>query len=171
MRVTSPSSRIRYLLSALIALGAAAVAANRGTVSADGDLPVLESHSITSEFPEGFRIEASATSEKHDVTGVAIRLKIGQQTTGVYNYLDERRRGRNGGRRQDVFKLFWNTNSGQNYIPPGTIITYNFEVEDSAGNRLETEPLPFIYYDARFVDEDGNSHVGGSVGRHGDRRL
>jgi hypothetical protein len=146
------SVRIRYLLGALIA---AAALLPVGIVSAEGDLPVLESHSITSEFPEGFRIEATATSETHDVTGVAIRLRIGQQDTGVYNYLDESEEAATEDGK--TFNLFWNTNSGQRYIPPGTIITYNFEVEDSAGNRLETEPLPFIYYDARFVDEEGNS--------------
>ncbi len=146
------SVRIRYLLGALIA---AAALLPVGIVSAEADLPVLESHSITSEFPEGFRIEATATSETHDVTGVAIRLRIGQQDTGVYNYLDESEEAATEDGK--TFNLFWNTNSGQRYIPPGTIITYNFEVEDSAGNRLETEPLPFIYYDARFVDEEGNS--------------
>ena len=139
----------------LVALVAAALLPI-GAVSAEGDLPVLEWHSITSEFPEGFRIQARASSEKHDVTGVAIRLRIGQQTTGVYNYLDEDEEAvsEDGGK---AFKLFWNTNNSQNYIPPGTIIAYNFEVEDSAGNRLETEPQPFIYHDARFVDEEGNS--------------
>ena len=152
MRIIS-SFRLRYLL---VVAAAGALLLPTSAISAQADLPVLESHSIASEFPEGFRIEAKATSEKHEVTGVAIRLKIGQQTTGVYNYLDvdEEAVSEDGGK---VFKLFWNTNSGQNYIPPGTIITYNFEVEDSAGNRLETEPQPFIFYDARFVDEDGNS--------------
>ena len=145
--------RTRYLLVALIA---AAALLPFGAVSAEGDLPVLEWHSITSEFPEGFRIQARASSEKHDVTGMAIRLRVGQQTRGVYNYLDKDEEAvtQDGDK---VFELFWNTNSGQRYIPPGTIITYNFEIEDSAGNRLETEPQPFIFYDARFVDEEGNS--------------
>lgn len=142
----------RYLLVALIAAGSLLPI---GAVSAEGDLPVLESHSITSEFPEGFRIQAMASSEKHDVTGIAIRLKIGQETTGVYNYLDRDEAADT--QEGAAFNLFWNTNNSQRYIPPGTIITYNFEIEDSAENRLETEPLPFIYYDARFVDEEGNS--------------
>ncbi len=127
-----------------------------GAVSAEGDLPVLEWHSISSEFPEGFRVQARASSEKQDVTAIAIRLRIGQQVREVYNYLEEDEEAvqQDGGQ---AFELFWNTNSSQKYIPPGTIITYNFEVEDSAGNRLETEPQPFIYYDARFVDDEGNS--------------
>ncbi len=151
LRITS-IPRPRFLIVALIA---ACSLLPIGVVSAEGDLPELESHSITSEFPEGFRIQAMASSEKHDVTGIAIRLKIGQETTGVYNYLD--RDDAADTQEADAFNLFWNTNNSQRYIPPGTIITYNFEVEDSAGNRLETEPLPFIYYDARFVDDEGNS--------------
>ena len=152
LRITS-ILRTRYLLVALIA---AAALLPFGAVSAEGDLPVLEWHSITSEFPEGFRVQARASSEKHDVTGMAIRLRVGQQTRGVYNYLDKDEEAvtQDGDK---VFELFWNTNSGQRYIPPGTIITYNFEIEDSAGNRLETEPQPFIFYDARFVDDEGNS--------------
>ncbi len=47
--------------------------------------------------------------------------------------------------------MFWRTNSGARYIPPGTIITYNFEVEDVDGNRLDTEPEEFIYEDVRFT--------------------
>ena len=144
--------RPHYLLAALIA-GIALLPI--GAVSAQSDLPVLESHSIASEFPEGFRVQAMASSEKHDVTGIAIRLKIGQETTGVYNYLDRDEAADT--QEGAAFNLFWNTNNSQRYIPPGTIITYNFEVEDSGGNRLETEPLPFIYYDARFVDDEGNS--------------
>ena len=145
--------RLRYLVAAVIA---AAGLLPVGGVSAEGDLPVLEWHSITSEFPEGFRVEARVSSEKHDVARVAVRLQVGQQVRQEYNYLDEDEEAaqQDGGQ---AFELFWITNNSQKYIPPGTIIMYNFEVEDSAGNRVETEPQPFIYHDARFVDEDGNS--------------
>ena len=151
LRITS-ISRLRYMFVALIA---AVALLPIGAASAEGDLPVLEWHSIASEFPEGFQIQARASSEKHDITTIAIRLRIGQEERGVYNYLDRDEEA--GTQDGDAFELFWNTNSGQKYIPPGTIIAYNFEVEDSAGNRLETEPQPFIFYDARFVDEQGNS--------------
>ncbi len=151
LRITS-ISRLRYMFVALIA---AVALLPIGAASAEGDLPVLEWHSIASEFPEGFRIQARASSEKHDVTAIAIWLRIGQEERGVYNYLERDEEA--GTQDGDVFELFWNTNTSQKYIPPGTIIAYNFEVEDSAGNRLETEPQPFIFYDARFVDDEGNS--------------
>ena len=47
-------------------------------------------------------------------------------------------------------QLLWRTNSSARFIPPGTIITYNFEIENAAGDLLETESREFIYYDARF---------------------
>ena len=139
-----------------VALIAAVALLPIGGASAEGDLPVLEWHSIASEFPEGFRVQVRASSEKHDVTRVALRLRKGQQVREEYNYLEEDEEAVTQDSSQ-AFELFWNTNSSQDYIPPGTIITYYFEVEDSAGNRLETEPQPFIFYDARFVDEEGNS--------------
>ena len=40
--------------------------------------------------------------------------------------------------------------SGGEYIPPGTRIEYSFEIQDSAGRELKTEPQVFIYLDTRF---------------------
>ena len=58
-------------------------------VSAQAESGTIEvmSSSVVSEFPEGirFRLEASADNE---ITSVAVRFKTGQQTTGVYDYLD-----------------------------------------------------------------------------------
>ena len=36
------------------------------------------------------------------------------------------------------------------YLPPGTGVTYWWELKDSAGNRLKTEPTSFNYDDTRF---------------------
>ena len=54
----------------------------------DTDLPFLDSHSIKSEFPAGFRIMATASSNKSDIDSIAIRLRIGQQIRGAYDYLE-----------------------------------------------------------------------------------
>ena len=109
----------------------------------------IESSSITSEFPEGFRLKVKASGD-NDIKSVAVRLKIGQQTSGVYNYLKAP-----GGEDLEPGKavdgeLFWRTNTAPRYIPPGTIFTYSFEVEDSEGTLFETEKEEFVYYDARF---------------------
>ena len=112
-------------------------------VDADVSSIRVESFSVTSEFPEGIRFTLRANGD-NDITSVAVRLRIGQQTTGAYDYLDFE-----SGQLVDGH-LFWRTNSVSRYIPPGTIITFNFEVEDSEGNRLDTESMEFIYEDARF---------------------
>ena len=122
------------------------------------DIEVI-STSITSEFPEAFRIKLEAQG-KYDITSIAIRLRIGQRKSGAYNYLCQP------GEKVDVSKwicadlikdknisgeLLWRTNTAARYIPPGTIITYHFEIEDSTGTILETNPEEFIYYDSRFT--------------------
>ena len=125
-------------------------------VRAQAEAIEVLSSSVTSEFPEGFRIKVEARGE-NEITSMAVRLRIGQQTRGAYDYLN--------GPEDAVFEsgvlvngeLFWRTDTGARYIPPGTIITYNFEIEDSEGTRLETEKEEFIYYDARFKDEEGRS--------------
>ena len=132
------------------------------TVRASG--PTLEAHQITSEFPAGFRINVRASGE-NDIASMAVRLRVGQLTSGTYNYLDfgsvelvddsdEKVEG--SGKLVDG-EFFWRTETASNYIPPGTIIKYTFEIEDSAGHKLETETFEFIYFDARFVDDEGNS--------------
>ena len=94
---------------------------------AEGEPIRLTSSSATSEFPEGIRFKAEVEGEA-EISSVAVRLRVGQQTGEAYEYLDFDAR----------------------YIPPGTIITYNFEIEDVDGNRLDTDPRELIYHDARF---------------------
>ncbi len=104
----------------------------------------VQSSSVTSEFPTGFRIKLAARSD-NEIDSVAIRLRIGQQTRGGYDYLDTDQRGKliDG-------ELLWRTNTNANYVPPGTVITYNFEIVDNEGNRLDTEREEFTYHDPRF---------------------
>ena len=112
----------------------------------DGDIRLVSS-SATSEFPEGFRFRVEATGES-DITSIAVRFRIGQQSTGVYEYLDFEKAV------AVDSELFWRTNTIARYVPPGTIITYSFEIEDSEEGRLDTEPQEFIYHDARFQWEE-----------------
>lgn len=116
-------------------------------VRAEGESITVASSSVTSEFPEGMRFKLQATST-NEITQVAVRFRIGQQTAGAYEYMQFEK-----GTSIDS-ELFWRTNTGARYIPPGTIITYNFELEDSQGNKLATERKEFIYYDARFQWEE-----------------
>ena len=45
----------------------------------------------------------------------------------------------------------WRLQRGE--IPPGSDIEYSWQVEDAAGNALETEPIAFTYMDDRFTWE------------------
>ena len=126
---------------------------------ADGETIEVVSSSITSEFPGGFRIKA-VVSGKNEITSIAVRLRIGQQSTSAYDYLCQERPGEECTLDSEgVVKseFFWRTDTAARYIPPGTIITYNLEIEDSQGESLAIEQSQFIYYDARFEDEEGRS--------------
>lgn len=103
----------------------------------------LVSSSVTSEFPDGIRFKATVAGDEA-IESLAVRFRIGQATTGSYDYLDDQTAA------LDDFELFWRTNSISRYIPPGTIITYNFEIEGVGGSRVDTEPEQFIYKDIRF---------------------
>ena len=135
----SPGARI--LLLGLAALLVVVVGSREA--SAEGEAIKVVSTSVVSEFPEGirFRVEVEGESE---ITQVAVRFRIGQRTRGAFDYLSFEE-----GTLVDS-ELFWRTNSLPRYIPPGTIITYSFEIEDVDGNEFATEPAEFIYYDIRF---------------------
>ena len=111
-----------------------------------GSIRVI-SFDAASEFPEGMRFKIEAESD-NEITSIAVRFRTGRQTRDTYEYVDFES--------SPVVdsELFWRTNSIGRYIPPGTIISYNFEIEDSEGARLDTEPEEFIYYDARFEWEE-----------------
>jgi hypothetical protein len=110
---------------------------------AQGGGPELVSATFTSEFPRGFRIQAEVRGPS-ELEIIAVRIRIGQQTAGTYDYLDFKAGNLING------NLFWRTNTLGRYIPPGTIITYSFEIKDVDGNILKTEPDQFIYYDPAF---------------------
>ena len=152
------SDRRRKVGRSLAVLLAAALALLANTVVyAEGETIEVSSASITSEFPDGFRIKVEAAGE-NEIKSIAVRLKVGQQTSVVYEYLCQAADVEGLDWRCEDFEpaqvvtgeFFWRTNTSPRFIPPGTIIYYNFEIEDSEGTVLETERQEFIYYDARF---------------------
>lgn len=153
-RKLGPALGLLLLAGAMLVTSAQPVKAQKTT-----SVPIeLVSSSITSEFPDAFRVKVEARGE-NDITQIALRMRIGQRTRGVYEYMGDEgglvigNRGRSleltAGKNVKA-ELLWRTNSTANYIPPGTIITYNFEIDDSEGNRLETEREQFIYVDVRY---------------------
>ncbi len=139
------ASHGRFVLAA-IAAAVVFVFGFGGVAGADVSGAVtVRSSSITSEFPEGFRVQLTASSDQ-DIETAAIRVRIGRQTRTGYDYLETTRRdGSLDG------ELLWRTNTAASYIPPGTIITYSFEFVDTDGRRYETGMGEFVYHDPRFV--------------------
>ena len=126
-----------------------------------GDIELLSS-GATGEFPEGIRFDADVRSSA-EIEEIAVRFRIGQRTVGAYEYLEA---DESGGGESVRASVFYRTNTAARYIAPGTIITYNFEIEDVNGNRLDTEPAEFIYHDGRYEwDEVSNGIV--TVSYHG----
>ena len=137
-------------LAALAAVAVAAVAlalASFADARADEHTIEIASAEVASEFPEGMRFSVSARGAS-DIAEIAVRIRVGEQTRGVYEYFEF-----DAAPSVDA-ELFWRTNSRGRYIPPGTIITYNFEITDADGGSRDTEPAEFIYYDARFDWEE-----------------
>ena len=141
----------RYTTIALLLLAACLLLVWPGaTAGADEGSIQVVSTSVANEFPDGFRFMVEADSDT-EITSVAVRLRIGRQTRGAYEYLDFEE-----GRLVDA-ELLWRTDTRARYIPPGTAITYRFEIEDSEGNRVTTDPKEFVYHDARFTWEEVSS--------------
>ena len=136
----------RWLLVAAAISGAMLLAGSAAAQEPDtGSIEVL-SASAVSEFPTGIRFRATVSSEA-EITSMAVRFRVGLQERGVYEYLDYVQ--------GDVTRgeLFWRTARAGGYIPPETIITYVFEVEDADGNLFATEPAELILEDVRFTWE------------------
>lgn len=149
--------RIRILL---IAAAAGLLLFQTGAAMAQSGGIEVVSSSVTSEFPSGIRFLLEARSEI-DIEEIAVRFRIGEQTREEYNYLEFEQAG------QVVdSELFFRTSTGAKYIPPGTIIRFNFEITDVDGNQLDTEQEEFIYEDVRFQwDEISDGAV--TVAYHG----
>ncbi|MCH7800522.1 MAG: hypothetical protein IIC24_03150, partial [Chloroflexi bacterium] len=145
--ILSKVSRASVLAVAAGLLSVAVSGAYLRIANADADAIVVVSTSVDSEFPDGMRFKAQIQGE-NEIDSVAVRFRIGQEIRGAYEYLEFEKANLVNS------ELFWRTNTSARYIPPGTIITYNFEIEDSEGNRLETEREEFIYFDARFEWEE-----------------
>ncbi len=119
----------------------------------------ITSKSITSEFPDGFRLTLEAEGT-HEITEAAARLRIGHRTQGSYEYFEGPEEADFKPGKKITAELFWRTNTAARYIPPETMIRYSFELEDKEGNKLATEQADFVYRDARF---EWNEVTGGSV--------
>ena len=151
--------RLAPALALFLLAGAVFTLSDRTAAAQDAasSIKVTES-SVTSEFPEGYRVKVAAEGNS-EIKQIAVRMRIGQRTREVYEYMGDEGGEASGGRGRTLeltpgksvrAELFRWTNSTSNYIPPGTIITYNFDIEDVEGNQYKTEPEQFVYTDVRY---------------------
>ena len=111
-------------------------------VFADTKVEIISQNAI-SEFPSGIRFSIEVESDV-PIEQIALRMKFGQQKSGVYEYFDF-------DMSESVkSELFWNTNTASKYVPPGTLVFYSFEIMTSDGNKINSDQNQMIFSDARF---------------------
>ena len=82
--------------------------------TSNGKIEVISAEA-TSAFPRGINFKVEIKSDIV-IEEIALRMKIGQRKSGVYEYFDIEPS-------QTVSaEMFWNTNTSSRYIPPGTVI-------------------------------------------------
>lgn len=133
---------------ALLTLAAAAlvVALSVTTASADDGVEILADE-VTSQFPEGINFNLSVEAES-SVEDIRVFYKSQGAENISYGLLDF-----DGG--ADVRASFFldtsvGTQSGTNFIPPGTVFTYHYQVFTEDGESFRTEQKEFVYTDSRF---------------------
>ena len=106
------------------------------------DIQILN-HSIDTNFPTDVKFYVEATGPD-DIVQVRVHLKkIGQTTRRSYLQVDFEPGTSVSGEAELL-------TSGNNYVPPGTRLTYHFEVTDEMGRVLLTDDQVFVYLDTRF---------------------
>jgi hypothetical protein len=109
--------------------------------TAQGGITV-ESASARNQFPDGVLFNLSVRSDA-DITSVRFRYTIPPEGANVYAEPE----CSSGERVQCSFNL---KSDPRLFLAPGTVIIHHWQVEDAAGNKLETEPVTFVYEDDRF---------------------
>ena len=141
--VLPTSLRTAPLLLRLALLVAAVMALLPATLQAQGYQPIRvsdQSHAVT--FPGGLRVSLTAESE-WEITDIRILYRLkgsGPWFSGSARLVPSRR----------VSASFDGIIAPGGYIPPGAVIEYHWEIEDSAGYSLSTAPSDILYTDTRF---------------------
>ena len=113
------------------------------TLADDGDIEVLEA-SAESRFPDSinFSIKVRSTSQIDDVR---VHFRLASGAKGRAYRIAEFDPGEEVTAEAELL-----TRTGTNYIPPGTIIEYYFEIWDKEGRVHRTPKEELMYTDHRF---------------------
>ena len=141
------AGRLRFiailLAVGLLALAAPWLASAPALVQAEGDVKVV-SATAESSFPDGivFRVAAESPGVIDEVR--VFFKKAEQGARSAYRSFDfEPGESVEG-------ETMVSTSGAGGYFPPGTKITYHFEVRDKAGGVARTDETEFVYIDNRF---------------------
>lgn len=110
--------------------------------------PIIAKASVAeNKFPEEVVVSAQAQSSAGDVRAMTLRYMVGSGPVERYGTF-EFTPGRSIQGRLSI------KTGGNNFVAPGADITYWLEVQDAAGNKLETPKESFWYADTRFQWRD-----------------
>ncbi len=127
-----------FLLLAVALLAALALAA---PADAQGGIELVSAQA-ESQFPDGVLFKAQANSPS-GIQEIKVLFKTPGGTINSYGYMTLQGTGPTSG--EYLLRL-----SGNNHVPPGTLITYSLEVRDNSGALLQTQEQDFLYMDNRF---------------------
>ena len=134
---------LRFLLILLVLALSSVVAVSSVALADEGDIDVLRA-SAESQFPEGILFSVEAQSQDIiDEVRVFIN-KADQSGRSAYRSIEVEPGESVSG------ETLLPVSGSADYFPPGTKITYYFEVRDKAGAVVRTERTDFVYEDSRF---------------------
>ena len=134
--------RLRFI-ALLLAVALATFAAPWIGFADGGDVKVLEA-TAESQFPDGIRFHVTAESAGIIDEVRVFFKKADQSGRSAYRSLDFEPGESVSG------DTILSASGGGDYFPPGTKISYHFEVRDKAGGVVRTEETEFVYIDNRF---------------------
>ncbi len=136
-------ARTMRLILVLLALSSSGLAASQLAFADEGDIVVMKA-TAESRFPDGimFLVEAESAGIVDEVR-VFIK-KADQSGRSSYRSIEVEPGESIAG------ETLLPVAGSADYFPPGTKITYHFEVRDKAGSVVKTEQTDFVYEDSRF---------------------
>ena len=132
-----------FFVLLLLGLSAGAAELVAPALADDGDIEVLES-SAESRFPDSINFYVKARSMS-TIDDVRVHFRLASGAKGRAYRIAEFEPGEEVTAEAELL-----TRTGTNYIPPGTIIEYYFEIWDKEGRVHRTPKEELMYTDHRF---------------------
>ena len=138
-----------FIIVAVVICFLSAGAIVRQPVAAQQDISVID-QGVENRFPDGLRfyIEAESATAIEEIR-VYVR-KLGQSSRSVYRVVEFEPGTSISG------EAMFRSQTSNEYIPPGTRLSYYFDIRTQDGARLETEPDVIVYLN-RGLDWDSVS--------------